>query len=957
MKLKELVKRNCKPVLLVWAAFAIMAAASYAYVSSVVKEQIDLYSHKEVKVYQNSLKSLIQANKDALVHTSAVMSMGLKRGAPNAERLEILKTLNEVFKAQPDIEDVFMSVYGFIDGDFIDGSGRVRGAYFNPKTAAWLRGAMLADGVHQTEPYIDPRSDRVVSALSMVVYDQKGESRGVMAVDFLFEPIIDWVSGYKVGEAGFGFLVNKSLKVMAHPDRSLVGKSFEELPGLAGFGGLLGELGSSVAIRQFKLDGEDYVVFFSRLDNGWYMGNLAPMSFYYSQVSSLLPVIAVIGSILALVLSVVLLKLNLAKALSEEESRSKSSFLARISHEIRTPMNAIIGLSELADRNYGQPQVRGHIKEIRRAGQLLLSLINDILDYSAIESGKFRVISVDYQLGRLLGDVLAIVSLKASEKRLRLDARIDPGLPRELRGDDRAIRQVLLNLLSNAIKYTPSGFVKLSAEGVPEGEGALRLIFTVEDSGVGISREDQGRLFGDFVRLSKDKLASEVEGTGLGLAIAKNLARLMSGDVEVESEPGRGSKFTASFLQEVVDPRPFEAIGDLGPALNAPEPPAAFLAPGARALVVDDVLSNLTVARGLLEPYGLEVAACLSGAEAVELESRQPSDLLLIDHMMPQMDGVETLRRIRALPRPGPAAPAIAFTANAMAGVKEMLLEQGFDDFLSKPVDSGDLAAALDKWLKPELKAPAPPAGPPAEAPEGAAGEGPLASALARAGLDVEVCRKRCGAREDSCVQTLKAFLTDAERLQRRLAEGEAASDLEELGNSAHALKSAAANIGALALSSEALELEAIFKAGRAEPARDGRLASFRGHLSDLAERLRAVLEASALERAASSFGQASPGQADPGAASLGQPGAGPGEGGPSGGQVGLPEAGGEIERIREALAANDAGLADRLVDSLERRADERLKAALSEVSYQILVSDYQAALRLIADLDDGRRA
>jgi signal transduction histidine kinase/CheY-like chemotaxis protein len=704
MKFKEIIKKDYKQLLFVCASFLTMALVSYAYVSVVVKKQIDLYSRSEMQVYQTSMRSLILAHEAALRHASASILLGMGRGATPDELQDILKVWTDVFHNQKDIQGVFVSVYGYIDGNYLDGTSWIPGEYYYPKTAPWLRGALIQDGVFHSKPYIDPRTGDAVSSVSMVVFDESGESHGVLAVDYLLNPIIEQVRTYKVADAGFGMLLDDAFNVLTHTESEYVGKRVDELPGYSKIYARLQKLDDSVLIESIDSAGVEDIGFFSLLENGWYLGIVAPVRYYYSEVFKMIPVVLMLGFVLTLILCFLLLRLSAAKMKSEEENRTKSSFLARMSHEIRTPMNAIIGMSELAQREWGKPQALEYIAEIRQAGSDLLSIINDILDFSKIESGNLPITPSSYRAVSLFNDVLAIVNVRLSEKSLYLVVEIDPNIPCGMVGDEVRVRQILLNILSNAVKYTHKGFIKFEAHGERSGDDEVKLAFTVEDSGIGIKRESMETLFNDFVRLDH-RSNKHIEGAGLGLSISRSLCRAMGGDVTVESEYGKGSIFTATITQKVDDWRPMGSLSE-GRKAEAREPCAPFFAaPGRRVLIVDDIATNLTIAKGLLAPYQMEITTCLSGQEAVRAAQTENFDMIFIDHMMPGMDGIEAAQAIRGIGKRFENVPIIALTANAMVGMKEMFLENGFDDFLSKPIEVPRLNAIMERWIPAEKRA------------------------------------------------------------------------------------------------------------------------------------------------------------------------------------------------------------------------------------------------------------
>lgn len=390
---------------------------------------------------------------------------------------------------------------------------------------------------------------------------------------------------------------------------------------------------------------------------------------------------------------------------AERANQAKGDFLANMSHEIRTPMNAIIGMNEMVMREEISPRAAQYSQDIYNAGQTLLAIINDILDFSKIESGKMEIVPVSYELGSLLNDVLNMVNKKVHDKGLELVPVISPAIPHQLVGDEIRIRQIILNLVNNAVKYTDKGKVTLRAEHKAREDGRIDLCIAVTDTGIGIREEDLDKLFNSFQRVDMS-VNRKVEGTGLGLSITKQLVEQMNGSIRVESVYGQGSTFSITLPQEVEDETP---IGDFAGAAakmykDRKKEEVTFTAPDARILAVDDNKVNLVVAKGLIKETKIQVDSALSGAEALEKIRTQKYDLILLDHMMPGMDGMETLKRMREQEENmSRDAAVIALTANAISGSREFYLAAGFDDYLSKPINAQRYKEMLHKYLPPEL--------------------------------------------------------------------------------------------------------------------------------------------------------------------------------------------------------------------------------------------------------------
>jgi PAS domain S-box-containing protein len=718
-----------------------------------------------------------------------------------------------------------------------------------------------------------------------------------------------------------------------------------------------------------------------------------------------------------------------AKELAERNSRAKSDFLAHMSHEIRTPMNAILGLTELALRENNLDTIREYALAVKQAGSNLMALINDILDFSKIEQGRLEIIEGKYSLASLVNDVISIIRMRLIDSPIRFVVNIDSALPNSLSGDELRLRQVMLNLLSNAVKYTDKGFVSLSVTGDISEDGTVRLTLEVSDSGKGIKREDLDAIFGEYAQSDLERNRS-IEGTGLGLSITRSIISAMGGEIGVRSEYGKGSTFTVTAPQKILNPEKIASVDkpeeksvlvfeqraicadsiaytmdnlgvqykmasgeaeflaefsrrdydfvfialelfekskqaillnvkktskivlltEFGEAraqnglnlLSMPvqcvsianilngesdrfsysennERVARFIAPDARVLVVDDIGTNLKVAEGLLLSYNMRIDTCRSGLGAIEALKADRYDLVLMDHKMPGLDGLETTQRIRAMGGEDDyyrQVPIIALTANAVSGVKEMFLASGFNDYLAKPIDTVKLNAVLAKWLPKNKQlgtaiqfqnTPEP-------------GNAATADSVKIEGLDVQKGVLRSSGSMELYWDTLTVFCADAREKIAEIENCLKTGNLSLYTTFVHALKSAAANIGAAALSETAKILEEAGTAG--DSAAIERLTpAFMAALEALTARINGVL----FLRGENAAGQ---GAFDPALLKR------------------------QLLELREAIEAMDADTISRISKNLRKLTpNARIGGTTREISDNILTGDYEEAVTLINSL------
>ena len=640
-------------------------------------------------------------------------------------------------------------------------------------------------------------------------------------------------------------------------------------------------------------------------------------------------------------------------AIAVNASQAKSKFLAAMSHEIRTPLNAVIGLSEIELRKNLPESSRENIVQIHQSGSSLLGIINEILDISKIEAGGFELVPVEYETALLISDTVNLNIVRIGSKPIAFVLEIGGDFPSRLRGDELRVKQVLNNILSHAIKYTKEGKVTLGVEWEKRGMDAL-LRFTVRDTGMGMHKEDMGRLFSSYVQLDT-KVNRKIEGTGLGLEISKNLVEMMGGSIAVDSEYGKGSVFTITLVQGLVDSpwqngslpqgigeKTAEDLRNFRYVQGRPrEEIKRSWMPYGKVLVVDDLSVNLKIARGLLEPYGLQVDTAESGNKAIELvKAENPRyDLIFMDHMMPGMDGIEAVRIIRneLNSEYSSTVPIIALTANALIGNLEMFLSRDFNGFVSKPIDIIQLDTTLNQWIRdrqsPEtlLKAENDKRGEGNEAgidqieltirPDGK--QQPQLPVPNIPGLDARHGIIMTGGTVLGYLQVLALFCKDAEERLPLLKITPEISDISVFITCVHALKSASGSIGAKELSAQAQKLEEAGHAGDLTFI-ENNLGAFVEQLTELIKDIQSWI--ASVEKNNLIEEPETPAEA----------------------MDALPL----LRELTVALQSQKAGEVDAILEELSKmKLDANTKAALEKISDEVLMAEYGNALKIVQDI------
>ncbi len=799
--------------------------AYYTTLQSEMKQKVIVNQELIATKSVNQINDYLSTGVEIVRIASYTLDGMIRDGKSHEEIREFL--INQSAASEHITKENSTGIYAVVEDDFLNGTGWAPNADYVPQKRPWYRDAMANIGqVAVVDPYLDAQTNTMMITLSKSLTDVKS----VAAMDLSLEPLQTMTEGLAAhGDSDIEIVMDRKYQVLAHSNKAEVGKNYIAEEGTFGRA-LVDKLRSShEKYFSFRFGDAEYIAYTMPVADKWLCLSVFDATATFAQLRRTflltLFVSLVVISVLMFIMNRFEKKTRLAQEYSQKAeaeaaaNEAKSSFLSNMSHEIRTPINAVLGMNEMILRESEDKTILGYADNIQTAGTTLLSLINDILDFSKIEASKIDIIPVEYDLSSVLNDLVMMARVRADKKDLSLTLDFDRETPKKLFGDEVRIKQVITNILTNAVKYTEKGGVTFSIgfERIEAAPDSVMLTVAVKDTGIGIKPEDMSKLFSKFERI-EEKRNRNIEGTGLGMTITKMLLDMMGSQLDVSSVYGEGSTFAFRVEQKVVE---WEPLGDYEASYaamlnNRKKYREKFTAPEAHVLVADDNEMNLVVFKSLLKQTRLQITTVRDGAEALEAAMAEKYDAIFLDHMMPKKDGIQVLHELREHPEgPNFETPALCLTANAISGVREQYIEAGFDDYLTKPIDSGKLEDALLTYLPKEKIQEA---GSGEEDSNKAKAKGPdipemLHPLRGQDWIDLPLGIKNSGD-VDAYVPLLKIFYESLDEKADEIEGYFAMENWKDYTIKVHALKSSARLIGAAAFGEEAQLLE---NAGEAE--------------------------------------------------------------------------------------------------------------------------------------------
>lgn len=691
------------------AVLIVVMALSLGICISTTVTNGDTKMAREVDNYEHQLNNWIDNQR-------SILSMFVNLIAEHPDYMNdypaAVKFLNDLAKNYPEISVCYL-VNPYKEHRVIMNNGWQPPEDFHPETRPWYIDTEKSDnGFNVSSPYWDAQTGLYCVTMAQMVYGNNDEFLGVFGIDFYIDRLTH-VLDESYTRDGYAFLVDRNGIIINHPNGNYQ-MSMNRMTDIAGTE--YRHVYSSGTVETLKDFSGNYVACLAKKNKAGEFTVVVANSLWniYGNVIMLGGIFVILLGICIGIVSVLINRLlrwqesvnRQLKAASDTAvaaSQAKSQFLAQMSHEIRTPINAVLGMNEMILRECKSNDILDYATNIQSAGRTLLTLINSILDFSKIEDGKMEIVPVRYEMTTLIADLVNMISEKARKKKLEFRMEIDPTLPKSLYGDDVRLRQIITNILTNAVKYTHEGSVTLAMSGTELDSDTFNLQVKVSDTGIGIRDEDMDKLFKSFQRLDEEKNRN-IEGTGLGIVIVQKLLTMMDSKLEVVSVYGEGSVFSFTLRQKIIDKTP---IGDYDEQhlehVDKNATKKFLTAANAKILAVDDNDMNLKVVTGLLKRNKIVPDLAESGQDGIELAKKNFYHIIFLDNMMPGMSGVETLKLMRSEKILDAKTRVIMLTAGAIAGMREVYLREGFDDYLSKPIDVRELELILEHHLPAEI--------------------------------------------------------------------------------------------------------------------------------------------------------------------------------------------------------------------------------------------------------------
>ena len=818
-------RNNGKTLLVTLTATFVLMALLVAYTTRLMYESSSKHINEigndkaaaitaELENYLETARSVLWVAADTVDHMVA-------NGATYEEIVDYIT--RESTNTASQFDKSYTGIYGYINGRYVDGVGWTPPEDYDPTVRDWYKEAVAAGGQPLVvNPYVDAQTGNVIISVCKALTD----TNNVLGLDLTLTDVQKTVEGIQIDGNGYGFVLNYDGTVVAHHDSSEKGKNYSEDPDKKEIYERI--MSVDKGCFEMVIDGKICTVFVDSVHDQWHLAIVVEKSALMKNTWNVLIVSVFIGLFVFALISIFYIAgyrherkvnkrmeemkateqkreyeakiLQLEKAAADTANKAKSDFLADMSHEIRTPINAVLGMNEMILRESKDEQILDYSTNIKSAGNTLLSIINNILDFSKIEDGKMTLVPAEFDTAEFITNLVNTISERARAKGLEFVTEIDESVPSKLYGDDVRISQIVMNLLTNAVKYTERGSVTLRMKNNGITDGSVKLRVEVSDTGIGIKDEDLGKLFESFKRI-EEKRNRHIEGTGLGISIVCKLLAMMDSKLEVESQYAIGSTFGFNLKLRVTDPEPVGKYEEKRKSVLSHDEEAHIYAPKARILVTDDNGMNLKVAINFMKIFGITPVTCSSGAETVELMRKEKFDIVFLDHMMPNMDGIETLKVLKDEDLLG-GAVVIALTANAVVGAEAQYLSAGFDGYLSKPITVNDIEKTLKKYL-------------PSGVIENGASEAPGVKSsklsldkLRALGLNVDAALVYTCNDEDFYMELLTDYAESAADKCHDLSAYLENGDIKNYEILVHSLKSASKTVGADGVSEQARALE-----------------------------------------------------------------------------------------------------------------------------------------------------